>query len=528
MNKIAIYLNRHISGNVFDKDSILEAYSTDCSPLKVKPRFVAIPESTSDIRKLLRFVSQLSEKNYDLPIAVRGSGLSKTGADLSAGLVLSMEKMNHVRELDAHDRLIHVQAGITVGKLNAVLAPHGLQLPVKADPRETIGSLIANCPIDKYSRRYGGIMNYVDRAEIVLASGDLLQTSRLSQGKLNHKKSGKDLESKIYDKLDTLLDKNSETVSSLSDSSRLGYPALKHIRRNHDKIFDLLPVFFGAEGSLGVITEVILRLDVLPPVPHRLFASFNTLKSATEFAEFCTKLEPLSVEIFDQRIFKSADEFGKKPDLLTKRFDEGYLVLVSFCDKSRRSRKKVRKCLNFLPKSAYVTAENNSNHNDFDDFETSLAAYLNNSKGERLQLLHDFSVPADNLPAFLKDVKALEKSSKHSLEFYGSFATGVYSLRPDFDLAKIDERRTAITLLRDLNSTLISHGGSLAGGLPEGRLKSVIIYPELDAKEKKLYEEVKDIFDKNHVLSPESKTLYNTRSAIRHLRTDSTPSIVSE
>ena len=143
MNKIAVYLNSHLSGNVFDKDSILEAYSTDRSLLKIKPRLVAVPETTADIRKIVRFASQLSEKKYALPIAVRGSGLSKTGADLTSGIVISTEKLTHVRELDAHDRLVHVQAGITIGKLNAVLAPHGLTLPVHADPRETIGGLIA-------------------------------------------------------------------------------------------------------------------------------------------------------------------------------------------------------------------------------------------------------------------------------------------------------------------------------------------------------------------------------------------------
>ena len=89
MNKLAIYLNRHLIGNVFDKDSILDAYSTDRSLLKIKPRLVAVPETTSDVRKICRFANQLSEKGYDLKIAVRGAGLSKTGADLTSGLVIS-------------------------------------------------------------------------------------------------------------------------------------------------------------------------------------------------------------------------------------------------------------------------------------------------------------------------------------------------------------------------------------------------------------------------------------------------------
>ncbi|MBQ6130238.1 FAD-binding oxidoreductase [Candidatus Saccharibacteria bacterium] len=528
MNKIAIYLNRHLSGNVFDKDSILESYATDRSPLKIKPRFVALPESTSDVRKLVRFVSQLAEKKYSLPISVRGSGLSKTGADLSSGLVLSTEKMDRVRELDAHDRLVHVQAGISLEKLNAVLAPHGLTLPVSADPKTTIGSLISEAPLDKFSKKYGGIMNYVDRVEVVLSSGDILQTSRLSRGKLAAKKRDKGLEGDIYEKLDKTLIDRAEFLKTVSDSSRLGYPALKHIRRLNGKVFDLLPAFFGAEGSLGVITEVILRAEPLPPRPHRLFAVFSTFKSAQEFAEYAQKLSPLSVELFDMRIFKTSDKFGKKPDLLTRKLEDGFLVLASFNDKSRLSRKKVRKCVNFLPKSAYVVPETLKNSADFEDFAAALASFLNDeAKGERLNLLHDFFVPPEKLASFLQSVKTLEASSKTSLELFGSFSTGIYSFRPDFELEKVDARRAALTLLRDLNDVLKQHDGSLVGGLPEGRLKSIIIYPDLSKKEKDLFSKVKKIFDPNGIFAPEIKTNYNVRSTVRHLRTEPNSGIIS-
>ncbi len=524
MNKIAVYLNRHLTGNVFDKDSILEAYSTDRSLLKVKPRFVALPESTSDVRKLVKFVSQLSEKKYNLPIAIRGSGLSKTGADLSSGLVLSMEKLSHVRELDAHDRLIHVQAGITLGKLNAILAPHGLTLPVAADPRETLGSLIANAPIDKYSNKYRGIMTYVDRVEVVLSNGDLLQTSRLGRSRLASKQSETSFEGEIYKKLSVLLEKQSELVESTPASSRLGYPALKHIRRVNGKVFDLLPAFFGSEGNLGVITEVILRLEVLPPHSHRLFAVFSTYKSAREFADFCLKLSPLSVELFDTRLFKSADAYGKKPSLLSKKFDDGFLVLVGFNDKSHRARRRVRQCLRFLPKSAYVVSETVKNSPEFNEFEAALLAVLSSdAKGERPFLLDDFYLPRAALPEFLKDLHKLEKSSKRPLELFGSYATEIFSLRPTFDLSKLDERRAALTLLQSLNELLKTHGGSLIGGSPEGRLKSIIVYPELDKKSLALISDVKKIFDPRGVFAPETKSAYDTRSAVRHLRTEPLP-----
>ena len=521
VNKIAIYLNRHLTGNVFDKDSVLDAYSTDQSLIKIKPRFVALPETTADVRKLVRFSNQLVDKKYSLPISVRGSGLSKTGADLSSGLVISTEKLDHVRELDAHDRLIHVQAGITLGKLNAVLAPHGLTLPVHADPRETIGALIANSPRDHYSKRYGGIMNYVDRVEFVLASGDLVQTSRLSSGKLRQKQGQKNLEGEIYEKLDSLLTKNRDLIANLSKNTRLGYSGLRHIRRNHDRIFDLLPVLFGSEGSLGIITEVILRLEVMPPRSHRLLAVFPSFDAAQKFMNTAEKLSPLSTMLYDTRIYKALEDCGKKPDLLNRKFGDGFVVIVSFNDKSSRSRRKVHKLLRTLPRSSYSDFETVKNSPDFDEMTACLATFLNETgKGERPNLLNDFFVPAENFPAFLEDLEKLEKTFKRPLALHGCYSTGVYSLRPDFDLKKVDERRAAITILRDFNELLLKHGGSLAGGSPEGRLKSLVIYPGLDKKEKKLYEEVKAIFDKNNVFASNIKTDYNIQDTIKHLRVE--------
>lgn len=527
MNKIAVYLNRHLTGNVFDKDSILEAYSTDHSMLKIKPRFVALPESTSDVRKIVRFVSQLSEKKYDLPIAVRGSGLSKTGADLTDGLVISMEKMDRTRELDAHDRLIHVQAGITLGKLNAVLAPHGLTLPIDADPRETIGSLIANAPRDKFSKRYGGIMNYIDRIEVVLANGDLIQTSRLNFSKLNSKKSEKSLEGEIYQKIDELVSKNSKDITDQTKDTRIGYSGLRHVRRNYGHTFDLLPVFFGSEGSLGVITEVIMRVEVLPPHPHRLFAVFGSLKSATEFADRLEKFNPLSIELYDTRIFKQVDDYGKKPSLLTRKFDDGFLVLTAFNDKTSKTRRKIHRVLRLLPKSAYVVAETIKNSPDFDDFSASLMNFINNApKGERPNLLHDFYISKENLEDFVKDLASLEKSSKQKLALFGSYATDIYSVRPEFDLKKVEDRRAALTLLRDFNEMLNQHGGVLAGGLPEGRLKPIVIYPGLDPDQKQLITDVKKIFDPRNIFADGVKSSYDTRSAVRHLRTESIRGII--
>ena len=133
MNKITKYLNQHINGQVFDRPSILHAYSRDRSVVEITPRLVAIPYDTDDIQFLMRFANDVAAKDFKLPVTVRGAGQSKTGACLGSGMIISTEKLNKIAEVDEHSRLVRVQAGVTLEKLNAVLAAYNLCLPIRAN-----------------------------------------------------------------------------------------------------------------------------------------------------------------------------------------------------------------------------------------------------------------------------------------------------------------------------------------------------------------------------------------------------------
>lgn len=530
MNKIAFYLNRNIAGNVFDKSSILEKYSTDRSILKISPSLVALPENTQDIRKLLRFVNQLAAKNFQLPVAIRGSGLDKTGADLTPGLVISTEKMNRIYEIDVHDRLVHVQAGVTLGHLNSALAHQGLILPINVDPKETIGSLIANCPVDSYFARYGGIMNYVDRAEIVLASGECIQTSRLSKRALDKKLKSSSSEDRIYKSTSDFLKQNSQLITSIQSTratDSLGYPAISRISRNNGKIFDLLPAFYASQGSLGIISEVILRCEILPHRPQRMLISFNSFHTANEFLNFANTLHPLELNLYDARILQAAESHGKKPEVITHSIDDGYVVYLSFNNMQYQSRQKIAKCINFLPKSANIIVENSKNSDAFSHIAMSISSYLNDdARGERIPLINDFYVPKSKLPNFFVDLKALELSLKTSFPIFGSFSSNNYSVRPDIDLSTIEGRRAALNMLKSINDLLLKHGGSIVGGNPEGRIKALVTNQLLSTEEKQLYLDFKKIFDPNNILAPDIKFNADTRSTVRRLRTSYTPYIV--
>lgn len=529
MNKIAIYLNRQLHGNVFDKKTILDAYSTDRSVLKLTPKLVAFPENTDDVKKLCRFVNQLAIKDYKLPIAVRGSGLDTTGADLSTGLVISTERMNHIKEVDAHDRLVHVEAGVTLGELNSALASHGLIIPVCADPRETIGGLISNCPTDPYASRYGGISNFVDRIEVVLASGDIFQTNRMNYSSSLRKKTLPDSEGDIYRKLSRLFTEHGDAINSLKGTrNAAGYPYIQYVVRNDGKVFDTLPVFYGAQSTLGIITEVILRAEVIPPKIEHMLVSFSSFRAANEFLAFVRTLRPLELYFYDMQIINAAESTGNKPPILTRSTSSGYLVYISFADRPRASHAKVEKCLDFLPKSAKVITENKTNSGGFSAIFNALASYLNDDlEGERAPFVSDFYIPADELTGFVTNLATLEQYYKISIPLYGSYATSIYSVRPDLQLTTDSGRRFIVDFLTNFNRLVKYHYGYLCGSTPEGRLKALLTNHEFSPSEKRLFRELKDIFDPNHILAPDIKLGADPRTTSHHFRDTESQSIAS-
>ena len=523
MSKITKYLNQLIVGNVYDSAEITNFYSTDRSVLKVTPKLVAFPESTVDIRKLLRFFNQLATKNINIPVAIRGSGLDETGADLSDGLVISMEKLNHLMEIDTRERLVRVQAGITLKELNTALSVSGLTLPIGADENETIGSIIANHPIDDFTSKYGGIINYIERAEIILASGECIQTGRLGKYAIAKKTAQKTIEASAYREIYKLTTNFQPSLNQIQSGvkSFAGYPTIT--LASHRDSIDLLPLLVGSQGTLGVISEVILKVVPIKKSPLRVITTFSKLSLTLKFLELTKEYKPRDLNLCDIRILKQAEAGGKSLSEITRKLEEGYAVYACFDDRSSSIARKFESIGKNLTRSSKIFIESADNAAVFDEFANSISSYLNLSdRGEHVALLSKFSLPAEQLPAFAEQLATLEKAIKIELPIYGSYANGIYNIRPALDISDKNYAKRACELL-SLGSTLIcKHGGSLTGGSPEGRVKALISNRLLSDQEKEIYKTIKTAFDPNNVLGPSIKLGANTNFTVHHFRT--TPS----
>ncbi len=523
MSKITKYLNQLIVGNVYDSAEITDFYSTDRSVIKITPKLVAFPESTVDIRKLLRFFNQLAAKNINIPIAIRGSGLDEQGADLSDGVVISMEKLNHLMEIDTRERLVRVQAGITLKELNTALSVSGLTLPIGVDENETIGSIIANHPIDDYFSKNGGIINYIERAEIILANGECIQTGRLGKYAIAKKTAQKTAEANVYREIYKLTTNFQPSINEIKNAPR-NFSGYSNITlAGHRDTVDLMPLFIGSQGSLGVISEVILKVVPLKKSPLRIITTFPKLSLALKFLELTKEFKPLNLSLCDVRILKQAEASGKSLSEITRKLEEGYSILAEFDEKGSSIAKKYENISKSLSRSSKIFIENSSNSAVFDEYENSISNYLNLSdRGEHVALLSKFSLPTDQLPAFVEELTTLEKAIKIELPLYGSYSNGIYNIRPALDIKDKNYPKRACELL-SLGSTLIHrHNGALTGGSPEGRVKALISNRNLKDQEKEIYKTIKTAFDPYGVLNPSIKLGANTNFTVHHFRT--TPS----
>ncbi|MBR3122107.1 FAD-binding oxidoreductase [Candidatus Saccharibacteria bacterium] len=527
MGKITKYLNQLIVGNVFDNPEFLETYAKDQSALEIKPKFVALPESTDDIRRLVRFFNQLALKDINVTVTARGSGLDTTGADLSSGVVISTEKLNRLLEIDTRERLVRVQSGITLKELNTALSVSGLTIPIDGRGEETIGGLISNYQADECMGKYGGIANFVEKIEVVLANGDCLQTERYKKYALAKKAVEKSFEGELYRKMAKLTKENHDLIEKIGQEnhSLAGYPSICEVPKK--ETLDLMPLFFGAQGTLGIISEVILRAIPLHSKPERVVATFKEIDQAIKYADTISALKPRKLNLYDLKIIMEARETGKNLDGVIKKLEDGYVVFANFDEKAKWNVKKIMNMQEEFPRTAKFVFESQNDLPTLNEFENSLINYLSYVKnGERVPILTDFYLPRHNLKIFLQDIKLIEEKLNLKMEIFGSLSSSIFSLRPKFDLSNKDFNKKATTFLRAGAFIVNREGGKLAGGVPEGRLKAVVTNTTMLEPEKKLYSDIKKLFDRNNILNPDVKLGANSKFTLTHFRSEILPKIM--
>lgn len=222
---VAVADQAHVSVNGAD----LDQHSRDESFHQAqRPAVVVWPASTEEISAILRYANQRR-----IPVTPWGAGTSLEGNPIPVygGIVLDTMRMNQILSLRPEDFQVDIQTGIRYQDMNARLARQGLFFAPDPGANASVGGMIANNAAGSRALRYGTTKDNVLRLQVVLASGEIIRTG---------------------------------TRASKTSSG-----------------YDLVHLFTGSEGTLGVITEATLRLDPLPDKFSAAIAAFSSVEGAT-------------------------------------------------------------------------------------------------------------------------------------------------------------------------------------------------------------------------------------------------------
>ena len=536
MSKIASYLQAHLNGEVIETASILDQLSTDASVLMLKPTMAIYPRTTNDIRKTARFSWQLAEKGHKLPITARGSGTDQTGAAIGKGIVMVFPAhMNKILELDSQQKLVRVQPGVNFQSLQETLQTHGLYIPVfpASYKYSTIGGAIANNAHGEKSLKYGSIAEWIDKLEVVLANGELIQTGRISRKEVEKKKGLTTLEGEIYRAVDGILTENTETLDKYYDKlhvtkDNIGY-ALASVREQDGSI-DLTQLFVGSQGTLGIISEAILRADLYDPASELVVASFESLDSMREVVERLRNLGASSLEIIDDNLL----EFVKKQqsvvppnELAGPDFVPRYMLFAEFDGIGKIKSKKVKQAIKVL--RAYTSRLVSTNDYDEKERYTALrhaasSAVLNYEQAGKvaLPIIDDAAVSLERIEEFLQSIYDIFDKYKLPAMVWGHVGDGNLHVQPFLDLKKLGDRQKVFKLMEEYYKQVVGMGGTISAEQGDGRLRAPFVKLQTGEDMLGLYEAVKSGFDSQGILNPGVKLGTEPKQLVEMLRKDYT------
>ncbi|GIT30260.1 MAG: hypothetical protein Ct9H300mP1_23060 [Planctomycetaceae bacterium] len=154
-------------------------YATDASVFQIMPAAVPGPRNAEDVAVALAFC-----REHGLSITARGGGTSQAGQAIGAGLQLDFSKhLNEILEIQPDLQRVRVQPGIVLDKLNAVLKPYNLTLPLdlSTSSRATIGGMISNNSSGTRSVIYGKTIDYVESLAVMMSDGSTVNWTMLPQ-----------------------------------------------------------------------------------------------------------------------------------------------------------------------------------------------------------------------------------------------------------------------------------------------------------------------------------------------------------
>ncbi|MDH5468240.1 MAG: FAD-binding oxidoreductase [Candidatus Aminicenantes bacterium] len=444
----------------FDPEK-MEDYSHDefsLSDIVRMPELVVKPTKTEEVAGILRLASEEM-----IPVTPRGGATGLCGGCVPShgGIVLSLENMNRIVEIDLDNQMAVVEAGVTLSDFYTAVEEGGLFFPPHpGEESAMIGGVIATNAGGARAVKYGVVRNYVRGLEVVLASGVVIHLG----GKLMKSSTG----------------------------------------------YNLLNLFIGSEGTLGIITKAIIQLMPSPQMTRSLIVPYDDLEKAIETVPFMVrkKVLPLAVEFVPKELIRITEEFLKKRWPCSQ--GSTYLLLIldasSEDEMDRLSEEVAEICMEKGALDVYV-ADSPKKQEEVLDIRSKIYEAI---KAHTLEVL-DIVIPRAEIARHVKRVQEVSQEYQIWLPTFGHAADGnvhTHIMAARFEEGKIiplpeeDWKVKHDKVREELYRDCKSRGGMISGEHGIGVVKKPYLSYVVDEGSIGLMKGIKRIFDPQNILNP--------------------------
>ena len=452
MDKATIKQLQKIVGskNLTTAPEDLLCYSYDGTNMEYPPAAVAFPANVDEVSAIMRLAAQTP-----FPVVPRGAGTGMSGGALpmAGGLVLAMSHLNRILEIDLENQIAVVEPGIITGDLQAEARRYRLFYP--PDPASlkfcTIGGNVAECAGGPSAVKYGVTKDYVLGLEAVLADGRIITTGvRTAKGVTG---------------------------------------------------YDLTKLLVGSEGTLAVITKIILKLIALPTHKETFMILSSSLSQATTLvAKILAGHLPCTLEYMDRTALKIVSPLLPFP--LPAETEALLLLEVDGeRDEVTIQSRRLRDFLHGQPDLLAVRqAETPEEVKALWTARRSISPAAFNLKPDKTS--EDVVVPRSRIPELVACTERLALELDLTIFTFGHAGDGNIHVNIMFDKKNRREVESSAVAREKLFKEVLRLGGTLSGEHGIGITKSAFLAQEIDHDTLTLMQDIKKLFDPQNILNP--------------------------
>ncbi len=432
---------------VSTSESELYRHSRDESSHEaVQPDVVCFPETAGDVQKIIRLAG---ENKTPVTAFGVGSGLEGQIIPVQGGISVSFDNMNQVVSFSPEDMTVTVQPGITRVGLNEIINKHGLQFPIDPGADASIGGMCATNGSGTTAVRFGSMRDQILDLEVVLADGRIIHTG------------------------------------SHAKKSSSGY--------------HLTGLFTGSEGTLGIITEITLKLYGIPEHTIAARCTFPTLDQCAE-AAYTILLHDIPVnrmELVDAKSIEQVNAYGDY------HYPAAHSLFFEFAGAKAAAEAQAanaKKIMEELGCDHWDTAESNADRNELWKARHEMSLAFRHQHGKSF-FGTDICVPISKLPEMVTYARDLLEESGLEGGVLGHVGDGNFHTLALFDPNNEGQQNAATHLNEALVYRAIKYGGTCTGehGVGLGKMK----YQKREhGAALEVMKSMKQLLDPNHILNP--------------------------